>query len=59
MRGSASARARTSRPSTTAAAGPPPITEAYDPVSAAARSRGFSARENTTYAPPWCRDTTR
>ena len=41
--GSAAARARTSRANTTAAAGPPPITEAYEPSSAAARSCGLSA----------------
>ena len=52
-RASVSARLRTSRGNTTAAAGAPPMTDAYVPRSAIARMLGLSALENTTYAPPW------
>jgi hypothetical protein len=47
-RGSSRAWAATSRLNTTAAAGPPPITDAYEPESATAFSSSFSSCEKTT-----------
>ncbi len=43
----------TSRANTTAAAGPPPMTEARVPSSAIVSRLGLSFCENTTNAPPW------
>ena len=50
--GSRSVRCLTSRANTVAAAGAPPITEAYDPSTAAISIDELSAFENTTNAPP-------
>ena len=52
-RGSAPVRLSTSPANTTAAAGAPPITEAYEPSTAATSIVSFSVPENTTNAPPW------
>ena len=43
----------TSRAKTTAAAGAPPITDAYEPATAAVSMSSCSRLENTTNAPPW------
>ena len=51
-RGSAAVRLFTSPANTTAAAGAPPITEAYEPSTAATSIDSFSVPENTTNAPP-------
>ncbi len=57
-RGSAFTRPRTSRANTVAAAGAPPITDAYEPSTATTSIWGFSALEKTTNAPPWYREIT-
>ena len=46
-------RVSTSRANTTAAAGAPPITDAWLPESAATSMSAFKAFEKTTKAPPW------
>ena len=46
-------RFSTSPANTTAAAGAPPMTEAYDPSRASTVMFGFRALEKTTNAPPW------
>jgi len=51
--GSFSVLALTSRAKTTAAAGAPPITDAYEPATAAVSMSLWSRLENTTKAPPW------
>ena len=53
IRGSAAVRLFTSPANTTAAAGAPPITEAYEPSTAATSIESFRVAENTTNAPPW------
>ena len=50
---SASVRALTSRAKTVAAAGAPPMTDAYDPSTAITSMSSVSVDENTTKAPPW------
>ena len=52
------ARTSTSRANTTAAAGAPPITDAWAPSSAIVSSPSLSLREKTTNAPPWKREIT-
>src|SRR5699024_1912429 len=57
-RASAAVRFATSPANTTAAAGAPPSTEAYDPSMASTVMDSLSCFENTTNAPPWYREIT-
>ena len=52
-RWSLSVRLSTSATNTTAAAGPPPSTEANDPSTAETSRLSLSTSEKTTKAPPW------